>query len=88
MSTTFRIPDIYSQTEALEAPNADYAAIEASLGPGCALNKAQVSAGIANLSTLSPIVVAFVLSSTPGRIYLRHSTVVQLCFPFIRVDRY
>ena len=75
MSVTFKISDIYSQADAWEAPNADYVAINASLGPDSALNRTQASTGIANLSTRTPIVVAFLLSANPDRIYLGHTVV-------------
>ena len=51
MSVTFKISDIYSQADAWEAPNADYVAINASLGPDSALNRTQAATGIANLSS-------------------------------------
>jgi len=76
MSVTFKISDIYSQADAWEAPNADYGAINASLGPGSALNRTQAATGIANLSTRTPIVVAFLLSANPDRIYLGHTVAI------------
>ena len=76
MSVTFKISDIYSQADAWEAPNADYVAINASLGPDSALNRTQAATGIANLSSRTPIVVAFLLSANPERIYLGHTVAI------------
>ena len=76
MSVTFKISDIYSQADAWEAPNADYVAINASLGPDSALNRTQAATGIANLSSRTPIVVAFLLLANPDRIYLGHTVTI------------
>ena len=67
--STFKISDIYSQADAWEAPNADYVAINASLGPDSTLNRTQAATGIANLSSRT-------LSANPDRIYLGHTIAI------------